>query len=204
MHPTSVFHWTDRAAQLAFVEERAYLTLVGHVAGALTVAQAPAIRDVDDDTRLLLHLSRANPIARALPMRVVAIAHGPDAYVSPDWYTATEQVPTWNYVSVEIDGVLTATDDAMLIAILDRQSAVYESRIPDKRPWTTAKLPPAVLAAKLKGIVGVTFSIEAVRATRKLSQNKTPDDRAGVVAALATSARPMDRAIADAMREKSS
>ncbi len=182
MHPTPVFRWSDRDAMLAFVAERSFATLVGQVDGSLVVAQAPVLVDGE---RLLLHLSRANPLGRAMPVRVVAIVTGPDTYVSPDWYATLDGVPTWSYLSVELEGALEAIDDEVsLLALLDRQSAAYEQRIPNKRPWTTDKLPPALLAAKLKGIIGATLAIESIRGTRKLSQNKTEADRAGVIAAL--------------------
>ena len=48
---------------------------------------------------------------------------GPDAYVSPDWYGAADQVPTWNYLSVEAEGPVAAMDEAGLVDLLDRLSA---------------------------------------------------------------------------------
>ncbi len=180
---------------LAFVADRAFATLAASVGdpARLVVGQAPVLVDGE---RLLLHLSRGNVLARSLPLAVTAVVTGADAYVSPDWYAEADQVPTWNYVSVEIAGRLEATDDAMLLEILRRQSAQFEARIADKRPWTVDKLRPETLAAKLKGIVGATLSIDEIRGTRKLSQNKTDADRTGVVAALGGSARPADREIA--------
>lgn len=196
MHPAPVFAWDDRAAMLAFVAERAFATLAASIEGALAIAQAPLIVDGD---RALLHLSRANPIARALPVAAVAVVSGPDAYVSPDWYAEPDQVPTWNYVSVELRGTLAPTDEPALREILARQSAAFEGRLVDKRPWTMAKLAPETLAAKLKGIVGATLALESIRGTRKVSQNKAPADREGVRAALAASPREGDRAIAAAI-----
>lgn len=199
MHPAPVFRWDDRSAIAAFVAERAFATLVAGVEDRLVAAHAPLLVDGD---RCLLHLSRANPIARALPLRVLAIVGGADAYVSPDWYREPDQVPTWNYVAVELEGTLAATDEATLRDILVRESARFEARIPGKRPWTIDKLAPETLAAKLKGIVGAILTVDAVRGTRKLSQNKSEDDRAGVVAGLAASARDGDRALAALMRER--
>jgi transcriptional regulator len=194
-----MFRWDDRSAIAAFVAERAFATLVASIEDRLVAAHAPLLVDGD---RCLLHLSRANAIARALPLRVLAIVGGADAYVSPDWYREPDQVPTWNYLAVELDGTLAATDDAMLRDILVRESARFEARIPGKRPWTIDKLAPETLAAKLKGIVGAILTVDAVRGTRKLSQNKSEDDRAGVVAGLAASARDGDRALAALMRER--
>jgi len=197
VHPTPIFHWDARDDLRAFIAERVFATVCASVEGTLVVAQVPVLVEGE---RLLLHLSRANPLARALPERWHAVVIGAEANVSPDWYSDTHQVPTWNYVSVEMAGVLEATDDAGLVEILRKQSAAYEARIEGKVPWTVEKLPPQILAAKLRGIIGATLAIESIRGTRKLSQNKSEADRVGLAAALDGSGRPDDREIAALVR----
>ena len=44
--------------------------------------------------------------------QVLAIFSGPHAYISPQWYEATEVVPTWNYVAVHAYGRLELIEDA--------------------------------------------------------------------------------------------
>lgn len=178
---------------------RGFATICATIDGALIAAQVPVLIDATG-TQLELHLSRANPLARALPQPVLVVIAGADAYVSPDWYAEPHQVPTWNYVSVEIRGELVATDEVRLVEILGRQTAQSEARIAGKAPWTVDKLPPATLAAKLKGIVGATLQIESLRGTRKLSQNKSSADRNGIAAALGASERAADREIAGLVR----
>ena len=197
MHPTPAFRWDDRTAMLDFVAARGFATIAALLEGSIRFAQAPLLVDGD---RVLFHLSRANPLAKALPMRASVIVTGPDAYVSPDWYDEPDQVPTWSYVSVELEGELVATDERQLLAIVTRLSATFEARIADKPPWTPGKMTPSVLAAKLGGIIGVTMAIESLRGTRKLSQNKSETARAGVARALAGSPRETDRTIAQLMR----
>lgn len=197
MHPTPVFHWADREEMLAFVGERAFATIACSLDGVVAFAQAPVLVD---GARLLLHLSRANRIAKRLPVRASLIVTGPDTYVSPDWYGEPDQVPTWSYVSVELDGELAGTDEAQTLEILRKQSAVFEGRLTGKPAWTPDRMTPSVLAAKVKGIVGVTLAIDAVRGTRKLSQNKSESDRARVSQVLADSPREADRTIAQLMR----
>ncbi len=204
MHPTSAFHWTDRDAMLAFVHQRAFATIFATIEGRMVVAQAPMIVEgtgtTSSNARCLLHLSRANPLSMALPIRVVAVVGGADAYVSPDWYAEADQVPTWNYVSVEIEGELTATDEQGLRRIVEAQSSVFERRIGDKKPWTTDKMTPEVLESKLRGIRGGVLEIHALRGTRKLSQNKSAADRHGVADALSRSSDACDRAMAELVK----
>jgi transcriptional regulator len=197
VHPATAFRWEDHDELRAFVAEYAFATIVATIEGRLVVAQAPLIVDGE---RCLLHLSRGNAIAKALPLEATVIVTGDHAYVSPDWYAEADQVPTWNYESVELVGSLAPTDDAMLHEILVRESAIFEERIPNKPPWTVDKLAPATLAAKLKGIVGVTFEVRELRGTQKLSQNKRAPDRDGVLEALAVSPVERERRVAARMR----
>ena len=199
MHPTPAFRFTSTAELRAFASEHAFATISAMIDGRIAIAQAPMIADGE---RFLVHLSRANAIAKALPVAATAVVTGDHAYVSPDWYRVPDQVPTWNYESVEIEGELAATDEAMLREILIRESAIFEARIANKPPWTIDKLAPATLAAKLKGIVGVVLTPHVVRGTSKLSQNKAREDREGVIAALSASPRERERSVAERMRQR--
>lgn len=137
------------------------------------------------DGTLRFHLSAANRMVAALAShpRLVAVVTGPDAYISPDWYAAEDQVPTWNYVSVEIEGKAKALDRAGAHALLNDLSAHFEAKLAPKAPWTTAKMTPAKLEALLAGIVAYEAPIERLEGTWKLSQNK-PADIARVAGAL--------------------
>jgi transcriptional regulator len=191
MHPIAAFRWDDQVAMLSFIAERSFATLVD---SSLRVAQAPLF--VDDDRSIYMHLSRGNPIARSLPERVVAVVTGDDAYISPDWYESADQVPTWNYESVEIEGTIEPTDDAMLVRILEGLIAKHESWVVGKKPWSLARLSDGKLASMIKGIIGVKLSYESLRGTQKLLQNKSLADRDAVVKQLARSPSQMDRGMA--------
>ncbi len=191
MHPTQVFRWDDQVAMLSLIAERGFATLVD---SSLRVAQAPLF--VDADKSIYMHLSRNNPIAQAMPSRVVAVVTGDDAYISPDWYVSADQTPTWNYESVEVEGVLTPTDDATLVRILEGLIAKHESWVIGKKPWTIDKLSPGALDTFVKRIVGVKLTYETLRGTQKLLQNLPIEDRDSVVKQLARSPSQMDRGMA--------
>ena len=90
-----------------------------------------------------LHLVRSNPIARTLrngTLQARIAVSGPDSYVSPDWYGAEDQVPTWNYIAVHLTGVLELRPQEDLHALLDQQSAHFEDQLLPKTPWTSAKM----------------------------------------------------------------
>lgn len=132
-----------------------------------------------------VHLARSNGIARAtLPAPALLAVQGPDAYVSPDWYGVPDQVPTWNYVAVHLRGVLHPMAAEELEPQVDALTGVFEGRLADKRPWTKHKMGAGVMERMMRGILPFRLVVTAVDGTWKLNQNKTPEARAGVIAAL--------------------
>lgn len=181
MHPNPAFRASDRAAMLAWAARIGFAHLFVATPDGPMVVHAPLTAAGED--RLRFHIARANRIAThldgATALASVAGAHG---YVSPNWYAVPgNQVPTWNYVAVEIEGTLARLDEATLIAQLDTLADAHEPR---PGPWTRGKMATDAFAAMLRAIIGFELTITAVRGTTKLSQNKSAADRAGVAAGL--------------------
>jgi transcriptional regulator len=124
---------------------------------------------------------------------------GADAYVTPSWY-ATKQdtgkvVPTWNYVAVHAYGPIEFFDDAdRLLAVVTRLTNLYEQSRPV--PWAVTDAPTDFIQTMLRGIVGIRMPITRIDGKRKLSQNRSAEDRQAVAAGLAASEHPADRATA--------
>ena len=188
MHSNRAFHWTDREAMLAFAADVAFAHLFVSSPEGPLVAHAPLT--VTPEGNIRFHLSRANPPARHLEGAIaLASLAGPDAYVSPDWYGSDDQVPTWNYVTVEARGPVRLLSEAELVRQLDDLSAAHESRLAPKTPWTRAKMRPGLFEGLLKAIVGFEMQVEDLRGTRKLGQNKKPEEIEGAAAGLPASGR---------------
>jgi transcriptional regulator len=186
MHPNRAFHDLDDAAALALAERIAFAHVFAFAGGQPMVAHAPIVRFGPD--RFRFHLARSNRLARHLDGATVLLslvgAHG---YVTPNWYDRPgDQVPTWNYVAVEIDGIARALDEAALTEQLDRLSDLHEPGL-SSSPWTRAKMNPARFDVLRKAICGFEVTVGAVRVTNKLSQNKPAHDRVGVIAGLEAS-----------------
>jgi transcriptional regulator len=193
MHPNRAFAWEDRDAMLAFLADVAFCTIC--VDGPI-VAHAPVIVAAPD--RILFHLSRGNRAAATAPKRAIVSCLGPEAYVSPDWYGSPDQVPTWNYLAVEAEGPLRRLDEVELAQLLDDLSAAHEARLAPKPAWTRAKMSPGRFEAMLKAIIGYELSIEALRGTRKLGQNKKAVERIGAANGL----KPFNPDMAALMRQE--
>lgn len=136
---------------------------------------------------LIAHVARANPIwQRFAPGReVLVVFQGPHAYVSPDWYAGKGLVPTWNYVAVHGYGVpRLLEDEAAATGALVALSAEMEAALAPKPPWTLDKLTESARRALLRGIVAFEIELTRLAGKRKLNQNRSAADRAGVIAAL--------------------
>lgn len=193
MHPNRAFAWENREAMLAFLADTGFCTIC--VEGPVLVHAPVAVAGPD---RLRFHVSRGNRAAAIEGKRAIVSCLGPDAYISPDWYGSPDEVPTWNYLAVEAEGMLRRLDESELAELLDALSAIHEARLAPKPAWTRAKLGPGRFEAMLKAIVGYELSIEALRGTRKLGQHKGEGERIGAAAGLA----PFDPEMAALMREE--
>ncbi|MES2097729.1 MAG: FMN-binding negative transcriptional regulator [Pseudomonadota bacterium] len=171
MHPNSTFRWEDRDAMRLLVAELGFGALFCATPDGPRVAHVPVVW-LGQDT-IGLHLARGNGIVRHLDgATAMFVAQGPDGYVSPDWYRLDDnQVPTWNYVAVELEGTMRKMDHAALVAQVDQLTAEQEAKL-DKTAWTRAKMDPALFDKMTTAIVGFRLEIAGWRGTIKLGQNK--------------------------------
>jgi transcriptional regulator len=195
LHPALAFHQSDPEILRARVAARGLALIVGVERGRPLVAHTPVLLGGE---RLRFHLSAQNPLTKVLQTcgRALAVVTGDDAYISPDWYAAADQVPTWNYLSVEIEGGLRVMSRTEAATLLDDLSAHFEARLAPKAPWTRAKMTPARFEAMLGGIVAFEMSVERLEGIAKLSQNKPEAERRRVADALTARPDPGSRAIA--------
>jgi transcriptional regulator len=146
------------------------------------------------------HVARANSQWKLAPTgEAMAIFMGPEAYVTPSWYATKQEthkvVPTWNYVSVHAYGLVEFFDDAdRLFDVITRLTNLHEQ--PRTKPWAVNDAPADFIKAQLKGIVGLRMPISRLEGKRKMSQNRSAADRAGVIEGLSGSDRPEDRVVA--------
>ena len=183
MHPNPAFRGTPEDENLRFAAAKGFgMLCVNGTAGPLA-AHVPFVMA---GARVVeVHLARSNAIARTeLPAPALLAVQGPDAYISPDWYGVPDQVPTWNYVAVHLRGVLHPMEPEGLEPQVDALSAEFEGRIAGKRPWTKHKMGEGVMARMMRGILPFRLEVTDIDGTWKLNQNKGPEARAGVIAAL--------------------
>lgn len=133
------------------------------------------------------HVARANPLWRRSGAPALAIFHGPEAYVSPGWYPSKVEsgrvVPTWNYAVVHARGRLSAVEDPdWLRRHLDALTRRREAAMP--HPWRLDEAPADFIEKLAGAIVGIEIVLDSLDGKYKLSQNRSPADRDGVIAGL--------------------
>lgn len=179
MRPNPAFSWTDREEMLAFVAEQSFAHIFTSSEAGQFVVHAPLIVR---GKRVLFHVSRRNRIADQLAGHPVLISVlGRHAYQSANWYASKDQVPTWHYEAVEIEGVARELSEAELIDLVDQLSDAMERRYSPEAPWTRAQMEPGKFDALTKAIIGFEIRPTQIRGTRKFNQNKGRDDLAATI-----------------------
>jgi transcriptional regulator len=173
------------------IRSHSLATLVTMSPAGLMASHVPMLIEAQPEPfgTLRCHLARANPQWRDFSPDVPALAifSGPQHYISPLWYETTAEtgkvVPTWNYAIVHAYGPLKVTEDAeWLREMVAKLTDVHESVFPE--PWKVEDAPADFIAGQLKGIVGIEMPIARLEGKWKVSQNRTAQDRQGVVAGL--------------------
>ncbi|HUV17666.1 MAG TPA: FMN-binding negative transcriptional regulator [Ilumatobacteraceae bacterium] len=165
---------------------------------------------VDDElTCIRAHVARANSHWRQLDARsVLLIVPVSDAYVSPSWYPSEADdprvVPTWNYEVVHVHASVSIRDDPDFVRrvvsdLTDRNETLRTELTMEPPAWAVADAPSDFIDRQLRAIVGIELTIDRVLAKRKLSQNRSNDDRDGVIAGLRDTPANRNQAVADAM-----
>jgi transcriptional regulator len=204
MYTPSSFRVDDLVTLHSFMERYSFATLCSSTAGELEASHLPLLLDRKNGPygQLVGHMARANSQwKRAVGSPVMAVFHGPHAYISPTWYESDDTVPTWNYAAVHAYGTLRLVEDeSRLREIVRRTVDVYERSMP--RPWSIDVVPSATLEKLLLGIVGFEIDLERLEGKWKLNQNHPLERREKVVRQLSETGRPDDAAIASLMREQ--
>jgi len=198
------FRQDDRAALFETIRAHAFGLLVTQTAEGPFATHLPFLveEDAQGGARLLGHMARANPqwrhFAEGAP--ALAVFQGPHAYVSPTWYAKRAgSVPTWNYVAVHVYGHPQIIEEpAAVDHLLSTLSGTYEAGRPDA--WSMAELTETAREGLRRGIVAFALPVERIEGKSKLSQNRSAEDRAGVVAGLEGAGDAESLGVAQLMR----
>jgi transcriptional regulator len=135
---------------------------------------------------LRAHVARANPVWQAGDAAVLVVFQGASSYVSPLLYDVEAAggrvVPTWNYQVVHAHGRLRAIDDpAWILGQMTRMTGRHEDA---RAGWKVDDAPRDFIDKVVRTTVGIEIAIDRLEAKFKMSQNRTPADRARVLEAM--------------------
>ncbi|MXO89460.1 FMN-binding negative transcriptional regulator [Pontixanthobacter aquaemixtae] len=182
MHPNPTFRSEDRALLETLIDQIGFGMVFAQTPDGPRVAHTPLLSTGDGAVQF--HLARGNALTKTLDgTNGLIVVNGPDAYISPRWYEERGTVPTWDYISVELEGRIRRMNDEGLEALLHSFIEKHETRIGGEQ-WSAQETPDSVWQSLFKGIAGFEMEILAWRPTLKMSQKKSSEDRERIASGL--------------------
>jgi transcriptional regulator len=190
MHTPSHFEERQLSALHALMRAHPFATLITATPEGINADHIPLLLVESEGSCGLIrgHVARANPLWQNVSdgSDVLAIFQGPNRYISPKWYPSKQEhgrvVPTWNYLVVHGRGSITWHHDLIwLRKLLEALTDVHED---SELPWRVSDAPEDFVERMLSAIVGFEIRIADLKGMWKLSQNRSAEDRLGVIAGL--------------------
>lgn len=172
-----------------FMEEFAFVMLVT-ATPTLRITHIPSILDRERGRfgTIRGHISAQNAQKAALDgtSHAVIVFRGPQGYISPTWYaTQKSVVPTWNFGVVHASGRLRPIDDKTRAHDLLATLIARNERRVGSTAYDFAAQPQDYVERMMQGISPFEMEIQALEGKFKLGQERSEDDRKGVLANLA-------------------
>lgn len=151
-------------------------------------------------SQAMIESLRSNPeLDNVLEQEVLVVFTSPHHYVTPKFHTETKPltgkvVPTWNYATAQAYGRARVYFDSksdQISEFLMRQLAdlSYQSETKimgytggDAPPdWKLSEAPEQYIDLLKKNIIGIEITIDRLEGKFKMSQDKNPKDRQGII-----------------------
>jgi len=190
------------------IDRIAFGTLVTIAPSGLIASHIPMFVDKSEGESGTLygHIARGNSQWRDSSPTVDALAIflGPDSYISPMWYQSRKEtgkvVPTWNYVAIHVYGPAHFFDERdRLLALVTHLTEIHESELEEQ--WKVSDAPQNYIEAELKSIVGFEMPITRIEGKWKMNQNRSVEDRKGVIRALSDQHAEAAESVANEMKK---
>nr|WP_255534835.1 FMN-binding negative transcriptional regulator [Pedobacter sp. SYSU D00535] len=192
---------TDKTEIIDFMKRFSFATIISAKDNFPIATHLPFIVSARNENIVLTsHFAQANEQWKDLENNIVLVIFSePHAYISPKHYEKELNVPTWNYISIHAYGqatLITQTED--VFDVLANTIDNYESSY--MRQWNS--LPQDFKSKMIKGIVSFEIVVTDLQAKKKLSQNRTENERRKIINALSNSADTNEKLISDFMKKE--
>src|SRR5690349_18097125 len=208
MYVPATFKMSEQQDAFGLMKANPIAALISHDSDGLFATHLPTVTRQEGDSLVIeCHMARPNPhwkrLAASPDAEAMMIFTGPDAYIRPGWYPSKSEngkvVPTWNYAIVHAYGRVAVIEDGeWLLRHVTALTRQQES--PHEAPWAPSDAPAEYIAAMIRGIVGIQFSVTRIDAKAKMGQNRETRDALGAAEGLVNRAQGSDLAVSAMMR----
>lgn len=201
MYRIPYFTENDSQEILQFLQQHPFAMLIGTQDGIPVATQIPLLVEAKEDGLLLRgHIMRQTDHHKALVANpnALAIFTGPQCYISASWYSERGHGSTWNYMTVQLRGIIQFMDDEETIQLLTDLTNHFER---DKQhPELVSGMTEEYIRSNVKAIAGFTILATDIKVTFKLSQNRDDESYQNIVSNLETSESNAEKDIAKEMK----
>lgn len=200
MYIPDIYVNENRSEILRFIEENSFAILVNQSNDKINATHIPLFIEENDNDKLILsgHISKLNPQSEnfAENGNVLAIFSGAHSYISSSWYDY-EEVPTWNYIAVHVEGKIEILNQEQTLLHLENLVNKYEKN--SEKPISTKTLSEKTMR-QANGILAFKIIVEKIDAVKKLSQNKSENNKKSIISHLEKLENKDAKSIANEMK----
>ncbi|OBX20983.1 PaiB family negative transcriptional regulator [Gelidibacter algens] len=186
---------TDRDEIISFMKQFSFATIITAKDGCPIATHLPFfITERDNNIILTSHFAKANEHwMDIVSNNVLVIFSEPHAYISTNNYSREMEVPTWNYVSIHAYGKgKLIMESEKVFNVLEQTIDTYESSYQSK--WKN--FPNDYKTRMVNGIMAFEILVTETQAKKKLSQNKTIEERQRIAESLSQTSNTNNELIA--------
>lgn len=200
MYIPDIYVNENRSEILRFIEENSFAILVNQSNSKINATHIPLFIEKSDENQLILsgHISKLNPQSKNFAENgtVLAIFSGAHSYISSSWYDY-EEVPTWNYLAVHVEGKIEILNEEQKLLHLENLVNKYEKN--SEKPISTKSLSKETMS-QANGILAFNIIVTKIEAVKKLSQNKSENNKKSIISHLEKSGDEGAKCIAEEMK----
>ena len=175
MYPPKHHIETDINKIYRVIQAFPFATLISRTDDDVLITQLPLMLDTQRGSSgvLIGHIDKNNPHSQHLDSQNISVLFkGPDCYISPKVY-ASSQLPTWNYITVEVKGTVnTLKTNSEILDTIEQMTQTLET---SNQPYKLNREDKRIVSL-IDYISGFEITIESLIGRFKLSQDKNSQD----------------------------
>ncbi|KRT13985.1 transcriptional regulator [Pedobacter ginsenosidimutans] len=189
------FKFDDQSEQIAFMKRYSFATIITSHNNLPIATQLPfVVNEVNGKVLISGHFAQTNEQVKYIEQYTsLIIFTEPHAYISPSHYEKHESVPTWDYISVHAYGKANIISDEKA-----KEQALKEMILYYEKEYLVQwdSLSEKFKQGMMRGIVAFEMEVSNLQGKKKLSQNKSEQERDNIVSHLENSNNAVERELA--------